>query len=356
MGMSAHYRRILHAGTVALAAAVLLCLMAGLAGGAPRPAAAQPRPTLTPTPAPASSPPASPPLPAAPACESICGQVINLENGAGEPGQTVRFAGVGWSLEAVTDAEGRYAYGRLGTDVGLLDLIVPEGDDLHPTTSGIAIAPMPGQPIVVNLGAYRDHPAAPLLVPSVSAQPSWVRPSDRVTITAQVENVLSTKISGVMVTGLLPEGLTLVGVTGDRGDVTRSGQYGAVFIGDLWPGEVATVCFIADVAQEAPSGKVRVPVSLVYREHAAAQAAAEVWVGGSAVVASTSSAAGSATPTSVPSSVGAPQTLPATGPTLLPVTGYGLTAIGVGAAFGAVAWTARRLRSRRKRGSQKKEN
>lgn len=47
-----------------------------------------------------------------------------------------------------------------------------------------------------------------------------------------------------------------------------------------------------------------------------------------------------------------PRTLPLTGPALLPVTGFGLTAAGVGIALGIAALAARRVRHRRSRGSQ----
>lgn len=49
-------------------------------------------------------------------------------------------------------------------------------------------------------------------------------------------------------------------------------------------------------------------------------------------------------PTEIPAT---PQTLPTTGPSLLPVTGYGLTAIGVGFGMAAAALVARRARRRR---------
>ncbi len=42
-----------------------------------------------------------------------------------------------------------------------------------------------------------------------------------------------------------------------------------------------------------------------------------------------------------------PETLPSTGPSLLPVTGYGLTAIGAGIAMGVAALAAQRARRRR---------
>ncbi len=50
-----------------------------------------------------------------------------------------------------------------------------------------------------------------------------------------------------------------------------------------------------------------------------------------------------------PETVSPPQTLPSTGPSLLPVTGYGLTAIGVGFGMAAAALAARRARRRKQK-------
>lgn len=48
-----------------------------------------------------------------------------------------------------------------------------------------------------------------------------------------------------------------------------------------------------------------------------------------------------------PETAPSPQTLPSTGPSLLPVTGYGLTAIGIGFGMAAAALAARQARRRR---------
>ena len=342
-------RRVIRGGAIALVVSLLLCLMAGL-GVSPRPAAAQPRPTLTPTP---SAPPAAP----APSteCGSLCGQVIDLEANVNLSGQTVRFAGSGWSEDRATDAYGWYSFGLLGDEVGLLDLVVPEDGGLHPVTSGIPVAPIHAWSIVVNLGVYREQPIAPPLAPTASVQPAWVRPGGRVTVTVQVRNDLTFDISGVMVTTLMPEGLALVGVIPSQGEGRQVGAYGAGVLGNLPVGREAAVHFVADVGGEVPAGTIQVPVSLIYREHAAAQTVAQVRVGGVPASAVSSPTPAPAVSSSASTPVATPQTLPTTGPTLLPVTGYGLTAVGVGAAFGVIAWTARRLRHRRGRDSEEEE-
>jgi len=351
MSFSWRFRR---GATVVVVVALLLLLSFTILSSA-EPTAAQQRPTLTFTPAGDTSSGTGPSASGLSECQSICGQVINLEANSGEAGQTVRFGGVG--LETTTDANGNYAFGRLGQDVGFLNVIIPEESDLRAATENIPLAPIPGQIIIANLGVYRDRQVAPLLAPSVRAEPGWVRPGQQVTFTVQVENSLPNKISGVMVTDLLPEGLLLAGVTSDHGDVYQRGNYGAAFIGDLASGEAATVAFIADVGADAASGTRTNQVSLAYREHAAAQAVTTVGIGRAAPTAvpanaappTATSAPAATTSTVAPTrtSATASATLPSTGPTFLPQTGSGLAVLGIGLTLGATALTARCIRKRR---------
>jgi len=263
---------------------------------------------------------------------------VHLASGTGEAGLVVRLSGDDWSVETTSDSGGDYAYGRLGSDAGVLNLVIPEGSDLHASTGDVAIAPVPGQPIVVNLGVYGDAWATPPLVPTVRAGPSWVRPGGQVTFTVQVANSLSTRISGVLVTDLLPDGLSLIGVVSDQGSTARAGNYGAAFVGDMDPGTSVTIQFVADVLPEAASTTLRNQASLIYREHAAGQAAASVTVGSAPYAAPTPTGS---EPTATPG--------PTSTPTLLPVTGFGLTAIGAGLGMAATALLAHRLRKSRRR-------
>lgn len=342
-------RLLLAAVTSTLLATVLYLAIALVT--TPAPAAAQPpRPTLTPTSLPpAPTAPVVTPIPsAAGPCESICGRVVNLASGTGEAGLVVRFSGDGWSVETTSDSGGDYAYGRLGSDAGVLSLVIPAGSDLRASAGEVAIAPVPGQPIVVNLGVYGGAWTAPPLVPTVRAEPSWVRPGGQVTFTVQVANSLSTRISGMLITDLLPDGLSLIGVVSDRGSTARAGNYGAVFVGDLDPGSSVTVQFIADVLPETAAGTLRNQVSLIYRERAVGQAAASMTVGGAPYPTATS-AGSEPTASPVPPEADTTPLGPTSTPALLPVTGYGLTAIGAGLGLAATALLAHRLRKSRRR-------
>jgi len=314
---------------------MVLGLLLSVSHPASLPASAQPRPTLTPSPAPHQPAPttsADGPEPQV-TCHSICGRVINLKSSAGEAGLTVSFGDAEWAMEEVTDADGNYAFGRMGSEVHLLNLVLPENSGLRPLTTDIALAPPLGWATVVNLGVYGGAWAAPLVAPAMRVEPTWARPGDQVIFTAQVENCLTTKISGVRVTDLLPQGFILTSVTSDRGDVTQIGNYGTAFVGDLEPGGVVTVRLVADIAADASPGVLNNRVSLIYSEHAAAQATAAVTVGGAAAAGDSSGDASTGSPT------------------FLPITGYGLTAIGAGLTLGAISLAARYIRKRRRRSS-----
>lgn len=348
-------KRFLWIAAASLLTLTLFCLAAD-AVVSPRSAGAQPRPTLTPSPVPVAPSPTSPPsgpTTSAPSqtgpttCEAICGRVINLESNMGVPGQTVRFSGTDWSLDTTTDANGEYAYGRMGTEVGVLNVVAPEDSDLRAVTQDIPLAVTPRMPIVVNLGVYRGAWTAPPLAPTVWAEPTWVRPGDRVEFVVQVENQLPTKISGVMVTDILPEALSLIGVTSDRGSTSRTGNYGAAVIGDMEPGDVVTVRMIAEADEDAPTGTIRNKASLIYREHAAAQGVASVSIGWSppATAAPTDEGDGAEeSPEPTVTVAGGDDT-----PTVLPVTGFAPAALGAGLGLGGTALLAGYLRKRNKK-------
>ena len=352
---SVFWEKALRRGTVALAALMLVFLISAIFT-IPAPSAAEARPTLTPsptrppitsTPTPITSTPTPTPvtpIPSTPApateglpgaeCASICGRVINVESNAGEAGQIISFGDANGMLQLVTDASGDYAYGRLGAEVGFLNVLPPTGSGLHPLTSDIPVAPVPGWAITVNLGVARSVQATPPLIPTAQFFPAWVQQGGQVTLTVQVENRLPTKISGVRIVNLLPQGLNLSGITTDRGDAARAGNYATAFIGDLAPGEIATVRIFVDVAANAANGAISDRVSLVYREYVASQATATVNVGQQAV----NSSGSSGSPTFA----------------LLPSTGLGLTAAaGAGLAMGVSALIARHIRKRQQR--KKKE-
>jgi uncharacterized repeat protein (TIGR01451 family) len=349
-------RRSLRTHLVA-AGAVLAAMLVALATASATfasPAAVDtepPRPTLTPAAPPAQNPEPEPQLepndpsssPDAP-CESVCGRVIDLSSLDGEPGATVRFAGAGWSLDAQTGPAGDYGYGRLGQDTGLINVAAAAQDDLHPITHDIALAVPAGRAIVVNLGINRGADRGqPLIIPAVSVSPGSARPGEQVVFTVVVRNTLAGTMSRVWLTDLLPAGLSLSGVAADRGEILRSGNYAAVNIAGLSPGEEATLSIYADVDSQTPPGRIRNIVSLIYAEHAAAQSAVELHVGAPPVTSDPAAGNGAA----APSGAGGPH--PSEVAVTLPVTGLGHQMAGAAAGLLLVLLAVRRLRLHRLR-------
>lgn len=293
-----------------------------------------PRPTLTPapsTPMPTVNPTSGPVMPPQGAtgtnCQSICGQVFDLAGSGGVAGALVRFGGTGWALDAQADSAGFYAYGQVGVDAGMLNVI--SDGEWRPVTRDVAIAPSPGQPVIVNLGVYRGtRPPSLPIVPTANVSPRWANWGEQAVFTVRIENTLSQNISNVWVTDLLPAGLTLSGIAASQGDVTRAGNYAAVHTAALGAGEVMTVSIYVDVNRDTPSGALDNTISLIYSEYAAAQVTARLYVQPSASV-----------------------------PTAIPVTGGGLLpTVGGIAGLGLALWTIRRLRLRRSAVSQEKKD
>lgn len=327
-----HSRSVLVNGvTLGLIGALLLGAASAALALPPSADLAQPRPTLTPDlrptltpagPTPIESPtPQATPVPLPPSvadCESICGRVINLADSSGVSGTTVRFEDSGWGIDASTDSAGYYGYGRLGQDVGRLNVVLNGASEWHAVTHDIAFAPLAGRAVWINLGVYRGGRALrPLIVPVVSVSPEWAKPGVQVVFTVQVRNSLDRAISDVWVTNVLPAGLSLSGVSSTQGDVIRSGTYAAVNTAGLGAGEVMTVSIYADVNADAPTGMLNNTVSLFYSEHAAAQATARLYIKSDGPM-----------------------------PVAFPVTGHGFSVFGVGLGLGLTLWVIRRLRLR----------
>jgi len=106
--------------------------------------------------------------------------------------------------------------------------------------------------------------------------------------------------------------------------------------GSLFPGGALGVLLVVFSAFAAP------PSSVAQQPRPTLTPTPEI------VPSPTAAPSGESTPESPPSAATpSPQTLPTAGP-LLPVTGYGLTAIGVGFGMAAAALVARRARRRKR--------
>ena len=354
-----------------------------------------PRPTLP------SGPPGGEPggeggEPGRPPGTTIHGWVVNW-NYHTEPHAKVRLRGGGWDLEAFSDDNGYYYFKGLGVDNVFLNLALPEGSDLTPMTTDLALRTKGSDQLVVNLGFYTGPtaPGWPVDI-GISVEPASAVQGDTVLYTIQVMNGLPHGISQVLVTDYLPEGLAPVEATVRYSRVTPTptptdtptpatptatpspgpppptpmplpptatptptplppivetwGDLVIADIGEMGVGDTAVVTIKARVEDNAPPGTViENRASFMYAESVAVQAMASLSIGGARPAAKPAAM----TPTAVatpavmetPAVIETPTvaTTPES-PEGLPVTGLGLPLAGF--LFALLILVARLVRPR----------
>ncbi len=233
------------------------------------------RPTLTP---PSSAP--STVTPAAPSASiaenaALAGYVwVNGDVFVPAAGVPVRFAGDGFELATLTDVNGYYQFEQLGQDVGLLN-VAGDGTAWKASVKDVALSVRLGQALRVNFSASQVSPTQGPALVSVAVNPTLVGAGQMVSVTVKATNTTGQKLSGVWLTHLLPNGLTVSSLTTDRGDALAAGQLAMANLGDLAPGDAATFVIVALAPNDGgPQGSLPLVVSLVSREGVAVQASA----------------------------------------------------------------------------------
>ncbi|HLF26909.1 MAG TPA: hypothetical protein VJG32_11280 [Anaerolineae bacterium] len=302
-------------GCIAVVAALLLLPITPLSAGVLQLTATAVRPTLTPA---SGSVTPAPPAESVAENPALAGYVwVNGDVFVPAAGAPVRFAGDGFELAALTDANGYYQFERVGQDVGLLN-VAGDGTPWKASIKAVALSVQPGASLRVNFSASQGSPAAGPKLISVSVKPTSIGAGQTLTVTIKATNTTDQKLSGVWLTHLLPDALTIAGMSTDRGDTASQGPLALANLGDLAPGDVATFTIIANAPHDGgPQGNLSVIASLISREGVAVQ-------------------------TSTP--------LKGTGgPAMLPVTGMGEWLMLMGVALSMLLVGTHQLRRRRSR-------
>ncbi len=208
-------------------------------------------------------------------CPTVHGLAINWGH-RNIPKILVKLNGASWQAQEITDDNGYYASECMGLGIALLNLAEPHG--LNPLTTDIAIRLGYKPSFEVNLALYGNGITPKLLVtPIVTASDTSVLPDEILTYTIQVTNTLGApasgqKMWGVMVTDLLPEGLTPVSVISTLGNVELWGNLVTADIGQLEPGQTATIIVTTIVREDVlPASLITNQVSLIHYGHVAVQ-------------------------------------------------------------------------------------
>lgn len=209
-------------------------------------------------------------------CSTVYGVVINWGY-RNEPKLPVTLSGPSWQTQKVTDDNGYYASDCLGFGIALLNPVSPPW--LRPQTTDVAIRVGFRPAFEVNLGVYGGEIAPkPEVMPIMTVNSNLAQPGETVTYTIRVTNTLGSLASGqqmmggVMVTDLLPQALIPVAATSTAGIVEWWGNLLTVDIGELSPGQAATIVVTARVRDDVtPTLEITNRASLLYLGHVAVQ-------------------------------------------------------------------------------------
>jgi len=319
--MNQHARRkaLAVAASIVMLLALLALPVSPSSAGALLQASTPARPTLTPMPASSTVTPAAP---AASMAEnpSLAGYVwVNGDIFVPAVGIPVRFVGDGFELAALTDVNGYYQFENVGQDVGYLS-VAGNGTGWKASVRDIALSPRPGQSLRANFSASQGTPEKGLALLSVSVKPSVFGAGQTVTVTINATNNTDQPLSGVWLTHMLPDGLSVSGLSMSRGDAQSVGQLAMANVGDIAPGDSAWFTIVAVApGNGGPKGNFSAVASMISREGVAVQASTSLKGTG--------------------------------GPAILPVTGAGNWLIGAGLLLAVLSVGVHQARRRSARAS-----
>lgn len=270
------------------------------------------RPTLTPTPD-ATTPAVAAPVVANTNAALSGYAFVNGDIFVPASNVPVSFSGNGFELDTTTDVNGYYQFEQVGEDVGRLSL-GGDGSAWKASIDGVMLSVRPGLAFVVNFSASQATPQKGPNLLDVSAAPKSIATGRTVTVTLKASNSTQQKLSGVWLTQLAPDGLSVAGTTADRGDALVFGNLAMANVGDLAPGDSVTFNIVLSSPSEGGAhGTLALVGSMFSREVVAVQDST---------------------------------TLNAmNGPGTLPVTGANEWLIGVGVALAIILLIAHRLRA-----------
>jgi uncharacterized repeat protein (TIGR01451 family) len=209
---------------------------------------------------------------------SVKGMVINWAY-RNETEFPVVLSGGGWSLEAKTDSNAQFVFETLGEGIALLNPIIAKGSDLHPMAVDLAVPVSGPADRVINVGLYggKQYPTGLPMSVQMKASATKVNPGEEVQFVVDVKNDMPHTVHEVMVTDLMPEGLTPTYIETSTGTPWFGGQFAASSIGTLEEGQSAVVTITAQLAPNASSEKaITTRANVLYQESVALQASATI--------------------------------------------------------------------------------
>lgn len=187
-----------------------------------------------------------------------------------------------WEVDATSSSNGTYSFGGLGTGVATLHVVLPPAldDSLDPLIQNAGVYLNCDYTTIANIAVYSGPRVEPPATLEMTGPPT-LSPGAEIPIKLTVKNTLPNDITNVIVTSLMPTGLTATQVKAasiadenlkivNGGD---DGQLVAVFLDTVPSGAERNIFITVKAADDqSSSGQIRQTATLFYRESAADQA------------------------------------------------------------------------------------
>jgi uncharacterized repeat protein (TIGR01451 family) len=209
---------------------------------------------------------------------TVKGLVVNWAY-RNEVNYPVSLGGGGWNVEARTDNNAQFMFQTLGQGIAVLNPIIAKGSGQHAMAPDLAVPVTGPADRMINVGIYGGDQYPTGLPMAVEMKPSAlkVNPGEEVQFVVDVKNTMPHTVHEVMVTDLLPPGLTPTYIESSIGTPWIGGQFAAASIGSLDQNQGAVVTITAQLAADAaPDRALTTRANVIYQESVALQASATI--------------------------------------------------------------------------------
>jgi uncharacterized repeat protein (TIGR01451 family) len=260
---------------------------------------------------------------AVPGCTYVSGQVLNWGFGP-QSDIGVELKTGSWQAAATSGSDGGYGLGGLGVGVATLKVAVPPGwsAQLKSLVQDAGVYLTCDYPVIANLAVYSGPQIDPPATITLSASAETLSPGDEVELTLVVKNTLPNDITNVIITNMLPTGLTGLDFTSSRQakdirlvDGGPDGQLAVAYFDKLPKNAKVTLRLTVQANEDLPaSAQISSNATLFYRESAADQALVNFTTSSSSAVPIPAAIAGDAAKTEAEAEAAPASSAPVTAP------------------------------------------
>ncbi|GAB4431604.1 MAG: hypothetical protein Kow0031_12710 [Anaerolineae bacterium] len=222
-------------------------------------------------------------------CATLTGQVINWGVGP-MSGVGISLETGSWQLNAESGSDGNFGFGGMGVGMARLKVtLAPElGGSLSPLIQDAGVYLNCNAPTIANIAVHSGDTIQPPVTLELSA-PAGITPGESTVIRARIRNGLPNDITNVILTNLMPPGLTptKIDLASDTAsniqilDGGDDGQMAYVYLPSISSGMDENILITITAARDLRNNiQLKNTATLFYRESVAVQDSVELRVGG----------------------------------------------------------------------------